>query len=256
MDKKNYLSKGEQRLWEYIKDKEIIDNELVRQIFPEMPQNKRNKLLHNLYNKGYLKRAKKDLYFNPEGIKNLHKLALEMHEGYIGLNSALRYYNLLDYEDFTIFIMTKDYQKKNILKGTEYSVCFIPLKSLFAGFEKKKGIYISSLEKTLFDSLLKPKFVGLTNITKAIYDSKINWPRFISFFRLTANSSLYQRTGYILEMMKNNTRLKVPSFVFKFLLKRVKNPVKLAPEGKKTRFNKKWKVQDNIGERNILSWWY
>ena len=256
MDKKNYITREEQKIWEYIKNKGILDNELVKNIFPDVSKNKRNKILHSLHKKGYLKRARKDLYYNPNELKDFYKLALRIKDGYIGLSSALRYYNLIEYEDFTIFVMTKNFQKKIALKGTQYSIEFIPLKNLFTGFEKKEDIYISSIEKTLFDCLLKPRFVGFANITKALYDAKLDWSKFISFFKLAENNSLCQRTGYVLELMKRKTRLKVPSFVFEFLLKKVRNPVKLTPINAKSIFNKKWKVQDNIGEKNILSWWY
>ncbi len=263
MDKKNYinrrehyLTREEQKIWRYIKDKEIVDNELVKQIFPDVSKNKRNKILHSLYKKGYLRRARKDLYYNPEELESFYKLALDIREGYIGLSSALRYYNLIEYEDFTIFVMTGYFQKKIDLKGTQYTIEFIPLKNLFTGFERKEDIYISSIEKTLFDCFLKPRFIGFTNITKALYDAKLDWNKFIRFFKLIKNASLCQRTGYILELMKKKTKLKIPPFVFKFLLKKVKNPVKLAPIIAKSKFNKKWKIQDNIGEENILSWWY
>lgn len=256
MDKKNYISKEEQRVWEYIKDKEMVDNELVTRIFPDMHANKRNKILHKLYKKGYLKRARKDLYYNAEKLKSFYKLALTIRTGYIGLSSALRYYNLIEYEDFTIFVITKDFQKKMPLKGTSYDIQFIPLKNLFSGFEKKDDVYISSIEKTIFDCFLKPRFIGFTNITKAVYDAKIDWKKFVGFFKVTENNSLYQRTGYILELMKRKTKLKVPSSVLEFLQTRVKNPVKLMPVKGKSRFNRKWKIQDNLGEKNILSWWY
>ena len=256
MPKKNYLTRQEQELWEYIKNKEIVDNELVSQIFPEMKANKRNKMLHSLYKKGYLKRARKDLYYNPEQLKSFYTLALKIREGYIGLSSALRYYNLIEYEDFTIFVMTRNSQKKIDLKGTQYSIQFIPLKNLFTGFEKKGDIYISSIEKTLFDCFLKPRFIGFTNLTKALYDAKVNWKSFISFFQPAKNNSLCQRAGYILELMKKKAKLKIPAFVFDSLIKKVKNPVKLMPINAKSTFNKKWKIQDNIGEKNILSWWY
>lgn len=255
MFEKNYVSREEHRVWEYIKDKEIVDNELIKEVFPEMPNNKRNKVLHSLYKKGYLKRARKDIYYNPYNITDFHKLALKMIEGYIGLSSALRYYALLDYEDFTIFVMTKTVQKKMKLKGTQYSLKAVPLKNLFIGFGKKDGIYISSIEKTLFDCFLKPGLIGFSNITQAIYGAKIDWKEFIGFFRLSNNNSLRQRTGYILEITKKKTKIKIPSFVFEFLLKSVKNPVKLMPIQGKSSFNKKWKVQDNLGEEKILSWW-
>ncbi|MFH1053154.1 MAG: hypothetical protein V1740_01940 [Candidatus Woesearchaeota archaeon] len=256
MIKNNYITREEQRIWEYIKDKEIIDNELVRDIFPEMKENKRNKLLHNLYKKDYLKRARKDLYYNPELLKDFYRLALKIRESYIGLSSALRYYNLIEYEDFTIFVMTENFQKNLEIRGTQYDIKFIPLKSMFKGFEKHNNIYVSSIEKTLFDCLLKPRFVGLSNITKAFYDAKIDWNKFISFFKETKNDSLCQRTGYLLEMVKKKTNLKIPSFVFEDLLKSVKNPVKLMPYSGKSYFNRKWMVQDNAGEKNILSWWH
>ena len=254
MVKKNYLTRGEQEIWEYIQNKGIIDNELVKDIFPEMPQNKRNKLLHSLCKKGYIKRTRKDTYITGN-LNSFHELALKIRPGYIGLSSALRDYNLLDYEDFTIFVMTKDFQKKMRLKGTKYSLEFVPLGSLFTGYEKNENIIISSIEKTLFDCFLKPQLVGFTNITKALYDAKIDWEKFISFFKMTKNNSLCQRTGYMLEMMKK-TKLKVPSFVFEFLQSKVKNPVKLVPSRAKSTFNKKWKIQDSLGEKHILSWWY
>ena len=256
MAKKNYLTNEEQEVWGYIHDKEIIDNELIRQIFPEIKGNKRNKILHNLFKKGYIKRARKDLYYNPKNLTIFYKLALKFKEGYIGLSSAIRYYNLLDYEDFTIFVITKNFQKKIDLKDTKYSIQFIPLSNLFTGFEKKNEFYISTIEKTLFDCLLKPNSIGFTNITKAFYDAKVDWNKLIRFFTLTNNNSLCQRTGYILELMKVKTKLKVPEFVFKYLLKKVKYPVKLIPIDSPSHFNTKWKIEDNLGENKILSWWH
>jgi len=254
MAKKNYLTRTEQEIWEFVKDKEILDNELIKTIFPEISQNKRNKILHNLYKKNYLKRARKNLYYNPNNLTNFYKLAFKIHDGYLGLNSALRYYNLTEYEDFTIFIITKNFQKKINLNG-KYSIQYIPLKDLFTGFQKKDNLYISTIEKTLFDCFLKPKNIGFTNITKAIYDAKIDWDKFIKFFKLTNNSSLYQRTGYILELLKKQTKLKIPPSVFNFLQKKVKTPVKLTPTKTKSIYNIKWKIQDNLGEKNILSWY-
>lgn len=256
MSKKNYLTDEEQNVWEYIKDKEIVDNELVKQIFPDMKENKRNKILHSLCRKKYLRRARKDLYYNPLNLRNFYQLAMRIKEGYIGLSSALRYYNLTEYEDFTIFVITRNFRKRIDLEQAQHTIQFIPLHNLFTGFEKKEDMYISTVEKTLFDCLLKPRLVGFTNITKALYDVNIDWHLFLSFFKQTKNNSLCQRTGYILELMKKSTKLKVPQFVFEFLLKKVKNPVKLMPSKAPSKFNKKWKVQDNIGEKNILSWWY
>ncbi|MFH2028578.1 MAG: hypothetical protein ABIJ08_05540 [Nanoarchaeota archaeon] len=254
MLKKNYLSRTEQEVWEYIKDKEFLDNELVESIFPEMGQNKRNKLLHSLYKKGYIKRAIKDVYYNPKNLKSFHRLALRIHPGYLGLSSALRFYNLLDYEDFTIFVITEDFRKT--IRLEQYDIRYIPFDDLFIGFVKKDDINVSSVEKTLFDCLLKPSLVGFSNISKAIFDARPNWDDLLSFFELKKNHALCQRTGYILDLLKSRTKLKIPSSVFDRLLSYVKNPVKLHPGKGKSLYNQKWKVQDNLGEQNILSWWY
>ncbi len=256
MYKKNYLTREEQNVWQYISNKEIIDNELVKCIFPDISANKRNKLLHSLYKKGYLNRARKDLYYNPSELKNFYEVALNIKNGYIGLNSALRHYNLIEYEDFTIFVMTKNFRKNVPLKGSKYNIQFIPLKNLFAGFKRADNIYISSIEKTIFDCFLKPGLVGFSNITKALYDAKIDWNDFIEFFKMSKNHALRQRTGYVLELMKKTAKLRVPDFVFKFLMKNIRYPVKLVSYGKESAFNKKWKIQDNVGEKNILAWWH
>lgn len=255
MNKKNYISRGEAEIWQYISDKEIIDNKLIKDIFPEIAETRINKALSSLCRKGYIQRARRSLYYNSLLLKSPYHLALMLHEGYIGLSSALRQYNLTEYEDFTIFVITKTFRKNIRLKGTKYEVIFLPFGKLFTGFEKRGNFYISSIEKTLFDCFLKPGHIGYQNLAKAIYDAKIDWNKFIGFFKLANNSSLCQRAGYILEMMKKETRLKIPFFVFEYLLQKVKNPVKLTSVKGKSKFNKKWKVQDNVGKENILSWW-
>jgi len=255
MHKKNYLTNVEQMLWELIRGKELVDNELVQQVFPDFSENKRNKLLNSLSAKGYLQRARRDIYYNPERLNDFYALALRIKNGYIGFGSALRRYNLLEYEDFTIFVATKSYRKKIELKGTKYAIQFVPLSQLFVGFEDRDDICVSTIEKTFFDCFLKPRFVGFTNLTKALYDAKLDWHEFVRYFKLTKNNALCQRTGYILELMKTHTKKKIPSFVFAFLQSHARYPVKLLPMRGHSIFNKRWKVQDNLGEKNILSWW-
>ncbi|MFH1510086.1 MAG: type IV toxin-antitoxin system AbiEi family antitoxin [Candidatus Woesearchaeota archaeon] len=254
MNKKNYLSHIEQELWEQLKDKEIVDNELLSIIFPDIPKASQNKVLHTLFSKGRIQRAKKGLYYNPNRLTSIHKLALAIGSGYIGLSSALRHHGLLDYEDFTVFVITRKLRKNVNLK--EYSIKFIPLGGLYTGFKKDGEIYVSTVEKTIVDCLQKPRHVGLSNITKAISEAKIEWKEFERFLAMTKNKSLHQRTGYLLDMLQNATGLTVPHSLMNNLLKSASQPVKLASGKSSSTFNHKWKVQDNVGEKNILSWWY
>ena len=87
---KNYLTKEEQKVWEYLKEKEIVDNELVNQIFPEINRNKRNKILHNIYKKGYIRRARKNLYYNPGLLDSFYTLASEFKKGYYWFKLCLK----------------------------------------------------------------------------------------------------------------------------------------------------------------------
>jgi predicted transcriptional regulator of viral defense system len=256
VNKKNYFSPQEQEVWELLQDKELLDHEQLHQVFPEYSPHKIDQLLSHLHKKKYLWRVRKGLYYNPRTITNFYLLALKLKEGYIGLSSALRYHNLLDYEDFIISIITQKFRKSVKLEGTQYVLEFLPLRP-FAGFEKNDNIYVSTPEKTLFDCFLRPNQVGYPVLTQAIYQLRsINWKEFLSYFSSTNNSSLYQRTGYILEMMKKELKLKVPVFVLKFLANKVKTPVKLVSGINNTTFNPKWKVQDNLGKERILSWRY
>ena len=255
MVEKNYLTKEEQRLWACIGGKGIVDSELARMAFPDMLENKRDKMMHSLQAKGYLRRAKKGLYYNPEVSDSFYRIALRMRPGYIGFASALKLHNLLDYEDFTIFVATRGYSGAAPIGESQYSAKFIPLGQLFTGFEEIGGIMASSVEKTLFDCLLKPGLMGFPAITKALYDARMDWKAFLGFFKLTDNSSMCQRTGYILKLMEEEAKLKVPDFVFAELQKRVGGPARLAPSGGRSSFDKEWQIQDNIGRENILSWW-
>ena len=256
MDRKNYLTPEEQRLWGYIKEKQIIETEIVGQIFPEFSDNKRNKILHALYTKRFLNRAQRNLYYNPKTITGFYDLGLRIKEGYIGMGSALRHYGLLDYEDFTIIVVTKSFRKKIELERTQYMLEFLPLNNLYMGYRKEGSLQISTLEKTFFDCFLKPRYVGFSVLTKALYDAALAWKQFLSYFQKIENNALHQRTGYILEMLQKTTKKKIPPFVFIALKKKVKKPVQLISTKGTSTYNASWKIEDTLGSQKILSWWY
>ena len=254
MIRKNYLTPNEQRLWRHIEGKAIVDSELVSMVFPDMGQNKRDKILHGLFQKGYLRRAMKGLYFNPKRLDNGYNIALRMHPGYIGLGSALSFHGLSEYESFTIEVMTRFFRKKAPLESTQYTIEFVPMGKLFTGFERHGSIYVSTVEKTLFDCLLKPSRVGFANIAKAIYYAEPDWRKFLTFFGLAGNCALMQRTGYILSLLEAAGK-EVPQYVYNDLQKGVKTPTRLVP-GKGGTYEREWKIQDNLGKERILPWIY
>lgn len=254
MAEKNYLTPDEQMLWSYLDDKGIIDSELADMVFPDLPEDKRDKLLYGLHKKGYINRAKKGLYFNPERLESPYEIALRVHEGYIGLASALNFHGLGTYESFTVYVMTKNFRGRTRLEGTQYSIDFIPLGELFCGFGRKNNIYVSSVEKTLFDCFLRPSRVGFTNIARAVHDAEPDWRKFLGFFALTDNKSLRQRTGYLLRLLQRGAGKKIPDYVFKELHRGVKTPARLSASGTGSEYDREWKLQDNVGSGRILSW--
>jgi predicted transcriptional regulator of viral defense system len=252
MAKINYLAPTEQEIWSLINEKEYIDNELIRLVFPDKSPEYVRKILHSLWKKGYLKRVQRDFYVHPEQV-DYWALALRLHEGYLGLSSALRLHNLIDYEDVSIYVMTKeDYNKINF---GEHEIIYLPLGAAYTGFKQYGKYTASTPEKTIFDCLLKANLVGYGIITKAIYSSSsFDWDEFLAFFRMTDNKSLHQRTGYILELLESEAKMKIPKHVIPYLKSQRGNNVHLG-EGK-TVFNKDWNIQDGLGREKIIGWWH
>jgi len=255
MGKKIYLSPTEQKIWEQIKDKSFIDTELIRIIFPDYSLGFVYKILHSFYKKGWLKKAKRNFYYVPENVSNYWDIALKVHSGYLGLSSALRFHNLMSYEDFRIFVITRERYDK--IKLENYDVAFLPLRNYYKGFKRYGEYFVSTPEKTIFDCFLKVGLVGYSIVTSALNDTKnFDWKEFLSYFKGSNNKSLHQRTGYILELMAEKINFNVPRFVLSYLSSMKGSRAKLGGSRGKSVFSKKWNIQDGVGEKNIFGWWY
>jgi predicted transcriptional regulator of viral defense system len=260
MNKNIYLSKQEQMIFNMTSSVDIAYTDEIRDLFFDLKPHQINKICHSLSSKGYLHRLKKGVYLiqkKPSDqplIENPYKIALALFKGYIAFSSALRIYDLLDYEPFTIFVVTKN---RSIEKRIgEYTFKSVAMGKRATGITHYKDIYISTTAKTFFDCFYKPQYGGgYSTITEALYDADMDWNEFTGYFEL-ASSSLCQRTGYVLELLGDKTD-KIPEEVLQYFKKRIKNNTKLLPSGKRTgKYNKTWMLLDNLGKENILSWWY
>ncbi|AFK22075.1 type IV toxin-antitoxin system AbiEi family antitoxin [Pyrococcus sp. ST04] len=176
--------------------------------------------------------------------------------GYIAFSSALRLYGLIEYEPFTIFVATP--RKSGEKEIGEYTIKAVALGEKATGMTLKNGIYTSTLAKTFFDCFYKPGYCGsYSKVTKALYEAeKIDWDEFLSYFKRFASDSLCQRTGYILELVKN-LGVNVPEDVIEYLRSRVKTWTKLVPTlPSRGRGIREWKLIDNFGKERILGWAY
>ncbi|NIA10349.1 MAG: hypothetical protein GWP10_11635 [Nitrospiraceae bacterium] len=262
MNKNIYLSKQEQILFNTISSADIVYTDELKDLFPNLKPYQINKICSSLSSKGYLHRLKKGIYLVQKKpseipvIKNPYKIASALSKGYIGFSSALRIYDLLDYEPFTIFTVTRNRSMEKRIG--EYTFKSVAMGKKATGMTYYKEVYVSTIPKTFFDCFYKPQYAGgYSTITKALYDADIDWGwgEFTGYFGF-ASSSLCQRTGYVLELFGKETD-KIPEEVLHYFRTRIKNNTKLLPSGRSTgRYVKEWMLLDNLGKENILSWWY
>ena len=243
-----------------ISSADIVNSNEIKDIFSGLKPYQVNKVCSSLSSKGYLHRLKKGVYLvqkKPSDIpviKNAYKIALALFKGYIGFSSALRLYDLIDYEPFTIFVVTGNRSMEKIIG--EYTLKYVAMGDKATGMTYYNGVYVSTTAKTFFDCFYKPQYGGgYSTITKALYDADIDWNEFLGYFGL-ASSSLCQRTGYVLDLLGGATSV-VPNDVLDYFKNRIKNNTRLLPSGSsKGKYIKEWMLLDNLGKENILSWWY
>jgi len=262
MQKNYYLTKTEQGMMRVIQGADIVSVDEIRELFPSLSPEMVRKVLSSLSKKGYLTRLKKGLYLVNEhpgtpSIKNPYRIALAIFPGYIAFSSALRLYGLLDYEPFTIFVATPRKSGKSTIG--EYTIKAVALGEKATGMTLKDGIYTSTLAKTFFDCFYKPVHCGgYSEITKALYEAeKLDWDEFLGYFERFATDSLCQRTGYVLELLKDELGADVPERVLNYLRGRVRSWTKLIPTLPSRGVSiREWKLIDNLGKEKILGWAY
>lgn len=261
MEKNIYLTRTEQSLFETIRETDVISLDEIIGLFPRIKAGMRNKVLSSLSKKGYLYRIRNGLYLvnkspskQPQ-IEDVYKLAQRLFSGYIAFSSALRLYDLIEYEPFTVFVATR-------IKGGTYTIGNYEIRGVSMGRRAKdavlhKGRYVSNLEKTFFDCFYKPQYAGgYEGVTKALWEAKsIDWNAFGSYFDDLASPSLCQRSGYVLELMKKRLEMDIPDRLIKHLGERVGKMTRLLPSSPaKGSYSAKWHLMNNQGEESIMGW--
>lgn len=221
-------------------------------------------LLHRLEKKGWIKSLGKGVYLRLPAsaaidgkvyLEDPFLVALKIFKGYLAFLSALRIHGLSEYQPFTVFVVTKN--KSDMVKILEqYEIKAVKLGKRYTGFEKKGKYIVSTVAKTFFDCFYHPEYAGgYSEVLKALYMCKeTNWKEFLSYFKKFGSNSLCQRVGYLLSLMEE-TDYKIPSEVIRHLKSRVKTKTRLDFKMGKGKLNKEWLVIDNIGKRELLSWW-
>lgn len=247
-----YLSRNEQMLMDIAADADIIVTADIIQATHNMmsPQSVRN-ALSSLGSKGHLFRLKRGIYLRCEGpgmpvIEDPKKIALFLFDGYIGFSSALQHWDLIEYESFDVFVVSQN--KSGCRQVGEYEIRAVAMGEKAQGMIFDKGIYVSTLEKTIFDCIYKPRHSGgYPLVAKAISESTPDWKEVHRWFELMASRSLFQRAGYVLSKAGN-----VPEWLLDDLRSKVEHKSRLDPSGKsKGTYIKEWKLIDNVEVWNL-----
>jgi predicted transcriptional regulator of viral defense system len=246
MNNNYYLTPNEQRIMETIGDSELAVTEDIIGSLPGIPANSVKNAISSLSRKGRLYRLRRGFYLRCEHpgiplIGNPEKTAQVLFGGYVAFGSALRHWNLLEYEPFTVFVVTRT--KGGTVKAGNYTFRAVSMGRRAAGAIHDRGVYVSSLEKTIFDCIYKPSHAGgYPLVAKAIRDANPDWKKVQAWFDRFGTVSLKRRAGYVL------SKAGAPSWLLEHFRKGATYPVWLDPGmGRKAKYDSDWKVLDNVG---------
>lgn len=259
MENNNHLSKNELEIYTTVKESTtFFTTKEIQQTYPEISTNKLNNYLKSLVDKKYFLRISKGTYLlNKEySYKEIQKIATTYNFGYIAYSTALYNYGLIDYLPDTIFIATNNKSKEITIN--EITIKYINIKN-FNNYVIKEEIPTSTLEKTILDCFAKIEYAGgYPTLSKAIYEinDKIDWDEFINLNKKIKSKRQKQITGYILDLINKETNIKIPSKVIDFFKKQEKSKTYLFnSKQRKSKYLSDWKIKDNFGKENIISWW-
>jgi len=215
-----------------------------------------NVIMHRLCSRKKLLRLKKGLFYvlrpGEKEIDDIYEVALAIYPGYLGFSTALELKGLIDEVSFTVYVITSRTRGKRQIG--RYEIKAIPFGERTVGYERIGKYEISTTAKTIYDCLKRPQYAGgYQKVLKATYYAEINWEEFLYYLEKFEDPAFFRKTGYLLEMLKRETKKNVPNWV----LEKLNRPGKMAWLGKgKGVHNKKWNIMDCIGKTILLSWWY
>lgn len=217
------------------------------------------KLLHDLARKKWLFRISKGRYIilpleagaKPEFTE--HEFIIASHlitPHYISYWSALNYYGFTEQVSKTIFVASTKRKKEKDLMGLRFRFITIS-KSKFFGFKKilvnNHPINIAEKEKAIIDCLDFPRNCGgIIEVIKAIDSAKeeLDFNKLLDYAKKMNNKAIINRIGYICDLLGIKIKLK-PSRHYVLLDPLIKN---------RRKYNNKWKIIENIPEKELLSW--
>jgi len=252
MDTNYYLTPTEQKIVSVIDEALFIDKASLKETLPEVKDKNLDKCISSLIMKGELLRLKNGFYVasGKRGLDTtlIYKAAPQVYGGYIAFDTALKVHELLDYETFTIMVATP--KRSGIIALGAYEVQYVSIGTRCRGQIIIDDIWVSDLEKTIFDCFYKPQHSGgYQNLTKALLQMKnFSWEKFGFYLNKMGTDPMRQRVGFIVSnILDRGSSEDVDAFLSRLKVS-VRTPTRLAPSLMlKGKMDREWKVQDNLG---------
>lgn len=196
--------------------------------------------LTRLEKQGKIKRIKKG-YYSLSTIHNKFKLQKAYKDTYIGVHSAVEYYESTTQRFRTLDLISKKILKEQDIEGT--TIVFHKVKKdMFYGYKKiyidNTEVFISNIEKTIIDCIYFSSKIYLSEIKQFIqkYKDEIDTDVLERYLQRAQSSVLNKRVGYLLE--SEGTHIKNITINNKYEKLNIN-------KGEKGAKNKKWKLLIN-----------
>lgn len=225
------------------------------------------KLLHDLANKGWLKRIHKGLYLMiPLELQEKHTehpfiIGSKLIEPYyIGFWTMLNYYGYTEQLPNTVFIASTK-QKKNLnIMGVNYNFSMVATNKIFGLTEiiiNDNVIKVSDKEKTIIDCLDHPEYCGgIIEASKGIWNGKneIDIGKVLDYSIRINNSAVAKRFGYISEVFNIEPQREIRLKLKKMIGEGYSILDPLSPKPERGNYLSGWNLILNVSKEDLLSW--
>ena len=209
--------------------------------------------------KGWLIRLRRGYYLvtepSAQAIKDVFRISTYCFPGYNAFSAALYIHGLADMVPFGIYVATRNESGSKTFGS--YTIRAVALKERYGGATSVRGYVVSTIPKTIYDCLTHPELAGgYPAVLKAIHEAKLtddDREELLRYAEISGSRSFYQRLGYLLDILpRKNTAIKR---MIRLCLQKV-GPVVHLYGRRSGRFIPKWRIVDNVGKTELLSWWY
>ncbi|MCZ7393038.1 MAG: hypothetical protein ABOK23_12155 [Candidatus Methanoperedens sp.] len=243
----------------------LFDNEYyyftVRELagLLKVPIEKAYTIVARLEDRGFIKSVERGKYlllgFEPErALSNPFFIASRIvYPSYVSFWSALNFYGFTEQVPVVVFLASARKKTEVEFNGLRFKYVLMN-PSKFFGYRKERmgdlDFLIAEEEKAIVDSLYLPGNAGgLVEVAKAVYNAKdkVDLEKLFSYASAMKSRSLCSRLGYLIERFGSDAAMLLECSAREY--------VKLDPTREKSKvWDKKWHVNVNLSEEEILGW--